>query len=61
MLKNFLDYHNYSPRLNAYNAAIKDMRNVGMLMDSLSVVEKRTSEKKTQAVKTVEESVLLVT
>ncbi len=40
------------------NSAISDLRSVMVMMDSLSVVEKRTTEKKTYAVTVTESAVL---
>jgi hypothetical protein len=57
-VSNFIQYNCLSPRLSSLNNAIRDLRNAMILMDSLSVVEKRTTEKKTFAVQLVESAVL---
>ncbi|CAD7922719.1 unnamed protein product [Amoebophrya sp. A120] len=57
-ISNISHYMCLSPRLSSLNQAIRDLRSVMILMDSLSVVEKRTVEKRTYAVSTVENAVL---
>merc|ERR1712146_529167 len=58
MINNLIQHKCLQPRLQAINAAIRDLRSIMIMMDSLSVVEKRTAEKKTYAVGTVEAAVM---
>jgi len=57
VIANITQYKCLQSRLSATNAAISDLRTVMISMDSLSIVEKRTTGKKTYCVAIVESAI----
>merc|ERR1712232_1183071 len=60
LVMNVIEYAAYNMRLTALNSGVKDMQNLLTWWESLSVIDRRTREAKTQAVVTVEQAMLKV-
>merc|ERR1719316_2194794 len=58
---NIMQQEKYQERLASTNNAVRELRNNNMMMDSLSIVMKRTQEMKTICVGTVEAAILETT
>jgi hypothetical protein len=61
VLMNVMQHEMLQQRLSSCNSAIRELRNMKVHMDSLSIVSKRTQEMKTLCVNTVETAVLETT
>jgi hypothetical protein len=60
-LMNITQHEKYQQRLDSTNSALRDLNNSKILMDSLSIVSRRTQEMKTLSVNTVETAILETT
>jgi hypothetical protein len=58
---NVMQHEMLQQRLSSTNSAIRELRNIKVHMDSLSIVSKRTQEMKTLCVNTVETAILETT
>jgi len=58
LVLNVIDYKNYAVQLRALNSGVKELQNLLTWWESLSVIDRRTRQAKTQAVVTVEQAVL---
>lgn len=58
LVLNVIDYKNYAVQLRGLNSGVKELQNLLTWWESLSVIDRRTRQAKTQAVVTVEQAVL---
>jgi hypothetical protein len=61
VIMNVMQHEMLQQRLSSTNSAIRELRNIKVHMDSLSIVSKRTQEMKTLCVNTVETAILETT
>lgn len=61
VLMNIIQHQCLHQRLSSFNTALRELNNTKILMDSLSIVSKRTQEMKTLCVGTVENAMLETT